>query len=316
MPLINCKLTGYREQHPIGVSNGVHDVQSCCEGDHITNPDDPNYFSPSIKFRYLKLFIKPRDSWVNSETGHTHSYRIAVPPYLYYDPSVDPEDAGPSDIINRELGHLSLAGSYGILANNSETYPTSTNSLLGYQQSQRFKNTHTNVAHGVNGIATFREPTDIFWDHLDPCGGYIYFENSGNVRIWSSESISDCGSEWTFASGPCNDEFDNGGVPTQTSNTQGELIGSEDYADNQIETVWDNFHELIATTNNQVGNYSISDMFQIIYAFNTKGTDPQTKVGVEGNNIVIIAKLNESMVFNSSVFIKMPWDLKAYEITE
>ena len=37
--------------------------------------------------------------------------------------------------------------------------------------------------------------------------------DSGNARIWSSETITNCGNEFAFASGPCNDEFDNGGVP-------------------------------------------------------------------------------------------------------
>ena len=313
MPLINCKLTGYSEQHPIGVSNGVDNVESCCGGDHTFVESDPDYFSTALKFRYIKLFIKPRDSWVDSETGHTHSYRIAVPPFLFYNPEITPEDTGPSDIINRELGHLSLAGSYGALANNSKTNTTMSGDL-GYERSQQFGGAnHERIGHSSDGLGLYSiltAPLSFFYSHLNDCGGFIYFENSGNARIWTTESISDCGWEDIFNSGPCNDEFNNGGVPTQTSNTQGELIGSEDYADNQIETVWDNFHELITTTNNQTGEYAISEMFETIWALNTKGVDPSTKIGVEGNNIVIIMKLHENMVFNSSVSIKMPWDLK------
>tara|TARA_Y100001973_G_C5191334_1_gene331217 strand:+ start:389 stop:1519 length:1131 start_codon:yes stop_codon:yes gene_type:complete len=376
MPLIDCKMTGYRKQIPIGSQNGPNNIESICSGPSANWLHGPNYLGKSIK-----LVIRPRATWTDDD-GHTHSYRIAVPPLPMS--SVEWGSLTSNDLLHEELGHLSLAGSYGAIkpadSNLSfqnvqeafdgvhklgsqddyktklgvydESFPNAVgttiigNRVLDYTEYAYQATNSVNLSAAqtwtdnsvVDGQYTTGYSGDTYIENFNnhgyntwagassPCGIDLAIRRSGNARKWTINP-SWFGDEGVLYS------VNDGSYPGFSENPQGTLeqgadISSETYGNNQFENTWtsintedgsyglDLFHEYVAKSDSQPGVHSVTDLFESITAFNTRGVERETGYGKEGNLIIIIMKWKPSLNLTENVNLRMPWHCVAKEIIE
>ena len=297
MALINCKLTGYEKELPAGSTTGSLDG-----------------LTSATMRRGVKLVIRPRDSWVDTD-GNTHSYRIAV------SPNPITTGANPVPINGDQLGHLTIGGSYGKPDWNQSPSGGSSIFTNNYTIAYTLAFSDWGCSQGINGVLADGTSVDnsnctrnisprlknsefneYDSNNLEMVNGYDdKGKMFGNRRYWAMGTwLTDgifyqgAGNSGMFEGQGVNDSM----FPDSTTDDDG-----SSYILNTSENQDENFQSNFTSTDMNTGTYATAGedgATSMILACNTKGVDLETSLGLEDNLIVVYIVLKEIILFEYS----------------
>lgn len=328
MSLINCKMTAYQNTFDIGATTGTS-----CENQTMR--------------RAIKLVIRPRASWFNSLTGHTHEYRIAASAFKMFNGEPSPEN-----ITNYDLGHLSIGGELG-----RSVYVHWTGNEWGERPftTAMWKNSIGHIPHEYD--ENEEGPSYEFQYANDNCNnpdvgptynGLEGYNNEGYIPYGTTVEWADFGKyheppqPWDPAQDPANKNYNMFGLNPEGDGPMTPYDGTSDgYSDADIFNIHNNYVEKSNLTalvdvsdsgddvsfltsytdpnySTNIGSYSAHDIIQCITAVNTLGLEPMFsphyRAGLAGNIIIVFVKLRDNLTFTSDVKININFKCKAYEI--